>query len=152
MLDLVIRGGLVVTPEEVGERDIGIQNGTIVAIAMPGALPTEAAQVIEAQSHIVLPGGIAGQVSQHHLVRGCARSVSTCADGIRGLPRAPLQAELLGIIEWVRGVVAIGEVALYDRLALGGIPRWNETSHKTRERRAPEFRGRAELVIQPADR
>ena len=58
MLDLVIRGGLVVTPEEVGERDIGIQNGTIVAIATPGTLPTEAAQVIEAQGHIVLPGGI----------------------------------------------------------------------------------------------
>src|SRR5215831_19315449 len=58
MLDLVIRGGLVVTPEEVGERDIGIQNGTIVAVAMPGTLPAEAAQVIEAQGHIVLPGGI----------------------------------------------------------------------------------------------
>ena len=58
MLDLVIRGGLVVTPEEVGERDIGIQNGTIVAIATPGTLPAEAARVIEAQGHIVLPGGI----------------------------------------------------------------------------------------------
>ena len=58
MLDLVIRGGLVVTPEEVGERDIGIQNGTIVAIATPRTLPTEAARVIEAQGHIVLPGGI----------------------------------------------------------------------------------------------
>src|SRR5262245_23499563 len=58
MLDLVIRGGLVVTPEEVGERDIGIQNGTIVAIATPGTLPTEAARIIEARDHIVLPGGI----------------------------------------------------------------------------------------------
>ena len=46
MLDLVIRDGLVVTPEEVGERDIGIQNGTI---ATPGTLPREAVQVIEAQ-------------------------------------------------------------------------------------------------------
>src|SRR5262249_51462604 len=35
-----------------------IQNGTIVAIATPGTLPTEAARVIEAQGHIVLPGGI----------------------------------------------------------------------------------------------
>jgi dihydropyrimidinase len=58
MLDLVIRGGLVVTPEEVGERDIGVQNGTIVAVATPGTLPAEAARVIEAQGHIVLPGGI----------------------------------------------------------------------------------------------
>ena len=44
--------GLVVTPEEVGERDIGIQNGTIVALATPGTLPTEAVRVIEAQGHI----------------------------------------------------------------------------------------------------
>jgi dihydropyrimidinase len=58
MLDLVIRGGLVFTQAEVGERDIGIQNGTIVAIATPGTLPTEAVRVIEAQGHIVLPGGI----------------------------------------------------------------------------------------------
>ena len=58
MLDLVIRGGLVVTPEDVGERDVGIQNGTIVAIASPGTLPREAARVIEAQGNIVLPGGI----------------------------------------------------------------------------------------------
>src|SRR4029434_11295258 len=41
-----------------GERDIGIQNGTIVAIATPGTLPTEAVRSIEAQGHIVLPGGI----------------------------------------------------------------------------------------------
>ena len=58
MLDVVIRGGLVVTPEDVGERDIGVQEGKIVAIASPGRLPTEAARVIEAQGHIVLPGGI----------------------------------------------------------------------------------------------
>lgn len=58
MLDLVICGGLVVTPEEVGARDIGVQEATIVAIASPGRLPTESAQVIEAQGYLVLPGGI----------------------------------------------------------------------------------------------
>src|SRR5215831_9117255 len=58
MLDLVIRGGLVVTPEDVGERDIGVQEGKIVTISSPGRLPTEAARVIEAQGLIVLPGGI----------------------------------------------------------------------------------------------
>jgi dihydropyrimidinase len=58
MLDLVIQGGLVVTPEAVGERDLGVQNGTIVALTSPGALPTEAARVIDARGQIVLPGGI----------------------------------------------------------------------------------------------
>jgi dihydropyrimidinase len=58
MLDLIIRGGRVVTPEVVGERDVGIQNGAIVAIASPDTLPTDNARVIDANGLIVLPGGI----------------------------------------------------------------------------------------------
>jgi dihydropyrimidinase len=58
MLDLLIRGGLVVTPEEVGERDIGVQDGKIVAVTWPATLPAEAARVIDARGKIVLPGGI----------------------------------------------------------------------------------------------
>jgi dihydropyrimidinase len=58
MLDLLIRGGLVVTPEEVGERDVGVQDGRIVAVTWPGTLPAEAGRVIDARGRIVLPGGI----------------------------------------------------------------------------------------------
>jgi hypothetical protein len=38
ILDLVTRGGLVVTQDDVGERDIGVQHGTIVAGAPPGTV------------------------------------------------------------------------------------------------------------------
>ena len=48
MLDMLIRGGIVVTPEEVGERDVGVQDGTIVAVTSPGMLPDEAGRVIDA--------------------------------------------------------------------------------------------------------
>jgi dihydropyrimidinase len=58
MLDLIIQRGLVVTPEDMGHRDIGVQDGKIVAVAMPGSLTVDAARVIEAQGMIVLPGGI----------------------------------------------------------------------------------------------
>lgn len=58
MLDLMVRGGLVVTPEEVGERDVGIRDGKIVAVAWPGTLAPDAGRVIEAQGKIVIPGGI----------------------------------------------------------------------------------------------
>jgi dihydropyrimidinase len=58
MLDLVIQGGVVVTPEDVGERDVGVQDGKIVAVTSPGALLIDAGRVIKAQGHIVLPGGI----------------------------------------------------------------------------------------------
>src|SRR5688572_12406612 len=58
MLDLLIRGGIVVTPEEVGERDVGVQDGKIVAVAWPGTLPADAGRLIDAHGKIVLPGGI----------------------------------------------------------------------------------------------
>jgi dihydropyrimidinase len=58
MLDLLIRGGIVVTPEEVGERDVALQAGRIVAVAWPETLPADASRVIDARGKIVLPGGI----------------------------------------------------------------------------------------------
>lgn len=58
MLDLLLQGGTVVTPEEVGERDIGVQDGSIVAVTSPGTLPADAGRVIDARGKIVLPGGI----------------------------------------------------------------------------------------------
>ena len=58
MLDLVIRGGQVVTPQAVGEMDVGIQGEKIVAVGRPGTLAAEAGRVIEARGKIVIPGGI----------------------------------------------------------------------------------------------
>jgi len=58
MLDLVIRGGRVVTPQGVGEWDIGVQGERIAAVALPGALPDTDARVIDARGRIVVPGGI----------------------------------------------------------------------------------------------
>ena len=58
MLDLVIKGGQVVTPMGVGLWDIAIQGEKIVAVAAPGALPDEAGRVIDATGMVVVPGGI----------------------------------------------------------------------------------------------
>jgi dihydropyrimidinase len=58
MLDLVIRGGQVVTPQSVGEMDIGIQGEKIVAVGWPGTLSAETGRVIDARGKIVIPGGI----------------------------------------------------------------------------------------------
>jgi dihydropyrimidinase len=48
MLDLVIRGGQVVTPAGVGAWDVGIEGERIVALALPGTLSAESARVIDA--------------------------------------------------------------------------------------------------------
>src|ERR1700712_2576936 len=59
MVDLVIRGDRVVTPQGVGAHDILIAGGTIAAIAAPGsiALP-QGTRLIDATGKIVIPGGI----------------------------------------------------------------------------------------------
>ena len=58
MLDLIIRGGQVVTPEGVGNVDIGVQGEKIAAVALPGTLEVEARRTIDATGKVVLPGGI----------------------------------------------------------------------------------------------
>ena len=58
MLDLVITGGQVVTPQAVGEMDIGIQGEKIAAVGWSGTLAADAGRVIDAAGKIVIPGGI----------------------------------------------------------------------------------------------
>src|SRR5262245_9525424 len=58
MLDTVIRGGQVITPQGAGAWDIGIEGERITAVAQPGTLPTGNARVIDATDKIVSPGGI----------------------------------------------------------------------------------------------
>ncbi|MGE0679800.1 MAG: amidohydrolase family protein [Candidatus Binatia bacterium] len=58
MLDLIIRGGQVVTPQAVGEMDVGIQGEKIVAVGYPGTLAIGAGREIDARGKIVIPGGI----------------------------------------------------------------------------------------------
>ena len=58
MLDMIVRGGQVVTPHGVAGVDVAIQDGKIVALAHPGVLEVEVKRVIDATGKIVLPGGI----------------------------------------------------------------------------------------------
>ena len=58
MLDIIIKGGRVVTPAGAGDWDIAIQGEKIVAVALPGVLPEEGARVIDAVGKIIVPGGI----------------------------------------------------------------------------------------------
>ena len=58
MLDLVIKGGQVVTPQAVGEMDIGIQGEKIAAVGWAGSLAADAGREIDATGKIVIPGGI----------------------------------------------------------------------------------------------
>ena len=58
MLDLIIRGGQVVTPWGVSGWDVAVQGERIVAVAEPGTLTEDAVRTIDAGGKIVVPGGI----------------------------------------------------------------------------------------------
>jgi dihydropyrimidinase len=57
MLDLVITGGQVVTPQGVANMDIGVQGEKIAALGWPGTL-SGGDRTIDARGKIVVPGGI----------------------------------------------------------------------------------------------
>lgn len=57
MLELAVRGGMVVTETGILAADIGIENSTIVQLAAPGALPGARRELI-ADGCFVLPGVI----------------------------------------------------------------------------------------------
>jgi dihydropyrimidinase len=59
MLDLVIRGGNVVTPNGPGFWDVAVSNGKIVAVAAPEVLrDVQAGRTMDATGKLVIPGGI----------------------------------------------------------------------------------------------
>ena len=65
MLDLIIRGGQVVTPQGVGVWDVGVEGERIAAVATPGSLPADGARVVDATGQLVIPGGIDPHVHTH---------------------------------------------------------------------------------------
>ena len=68
MLDLIICGGDVVTPQGVVQGDVAVAGETIAAIAAAGVLSAESAiRVVDATDHIVIPGGIDPHVHLHHV-------------------------------------------------------------------------------------
>jgi dihydropyrimidinase len=58
MLDLVVRGGRVITPWGVGAWDVAVQGEAIVAIAEPGQLTRDIGRIIDATGKVVIPGAI----------------------------------------------------------------------------------------------
>jgi dihydropyrimidinase len=68
MLDIIIRGGEVVTPQGVAICDVAIAGETIAAVTTPGALAGQSGiREIDASGRIVIPGGIDPHVHLHHV-------------------------------------------------------------------------------------
>ena len=82
MVDLIIRGGQVVTPAGVGTWDVVVQGERIAAVTEPGTIGTEGANVIDASGKIVVPGGVEPHAhigDRHQPERAGAEPVSKAA-------------------------------------------------------------------------
>lgn len=67
MLDLIIRGGDIVTPTGVVKGEIGVAGEKIAAIGQTGSLTAGAnTKVVDATGKIVIPGGVDPHVHMHH--------------------------------------------------------------------------------------
>ncbi len=92
MLDMLIKGGQVVTPSGVGNWDVGVQGEQIVAVALPGVLAEEGATVIDATGKIVVPGGVEAHAHAAANVQPGAR------ESVPGTPNAGPAVHSLGAI------------------------------------------------------
>src|SRR3569833_1181962 len=61
-VDLIVANGRVVTSDTTFEADLAIEDGRFVAVAEPGGLRLDAAEVYDASGLHVLPGVIDGHV------------------------------------------------------------------------------------------
>jgi dihydropyrimidinase len=68
MLELLVRGGRVVTPDAVAVLDIGVQDGRIVSLTAPDTTPNEANRTVDATGLLVVPGGIEPHAHLAHYI------------------------------------------------------------------------------------
>jgi dihydroorotase-like cyclic amidohydrolase len=151
MLDLIIRGGEVVTPQGVAHCDIAISGETIAALAAPGALAAQpAARVIGAAGHIVMPGGIDPHVHQHHIwIKPDGTPLTTA--GPEQVGRAALfggTTTLIDFAYWRDGLSARAAIEKRDQDFVGKSPCDFAYHIMLHTEPPPEFSGQLAEVIQ----
>jgi dihydropyrimidinase len=89
VIDLVISGGLVVTPDRTAVRDIGIAGERIAYVAEPGAVAHADSRVIDARGTIVFPGGVEAHAHIHErMYRGWSAGEEVWLQSPEGATRA----------------------------------------------------------------
>jgi dihydropyrimidinase len=89
VIDLVVAGGLVVTPARTAVLDVGIDGEHIAYVAAPGALAPEGARMIDASGRIVVPGGVEAHAHIFEpMYRGWSRGEDVWLQSPEGATRA----------------------------------------------------------------
>ena len=125
MLDLIICGGDVVTPQGVVQGDVAVAGETIAAITASDVLSAKTAnRVVDATGHIVIPGGIDPHVHLHHVwIKPDGTPLVTA--GPEQVGRAALHGGTTTFIDfayWRDGATALEAVENRDRDFVGKSP------------------------------
>ncbi len=133
-MDLIIKGGTIVTASETYVADIGVEDGKIEVIG--NLTPDNGTEVIEATGKQVMPGFIDAHV---HLSLPFSGTISAdtfetgtraaAAGGVTTIVDFAIQAKGISLKETIRNrkVEADGEVHV-DYSLHGGITDWNEST------------------------
>src|SRR6202162_4375835 len=151
MLELIIRGGDVVTPEGVARCDIGIAGESIAAIAAPGTLLAQSAErTIDAPGHSVRPGGIDPHVHLHpDWIKPDGTPLVTA--GPEQVGRAALHGgttTFIDFVYWRQGASALQAIESRDKDFVGSSPCDWAYHIMLHSEPPPEFSGQLAEAIQ----
>jgi dihydropyrimidinase len=118
VIDLVIRNGLVVTPEQEAVLDVGIEGETIAFVAEPGSIETDAPE-LDAAGLLVLPGGIEPHAHIHEpMHRGWTHGEEVWLQPPEGASRAALHGGTTTVISFAFMDVHVTDVEFDCNLAV----------------------------------
>jgi dihydropyrimidinase len=119
MADLVVRGGLVVTPDGTAELDVVVEGETIASLAEPGWVPAEGVRVLDARGKIVLPGGVEPHAHIFEpMYRGWSRGKEVWLQTPEGATRAAIFGGTTTVLSFAFMAIHVTEQEFDARLAV----------------------------------
>ena len=126
MLDLAIKGGVLLTEQGQFPADLGIEQDRIAIIAQPGALPA-ARRELSAEGCLVMPGAI--DIHFHvrapgHPERGTfvTETQAAAAGGVTTVLEMPISVPCCARVEIFENRKALGRRESYVNFGLYGAP------------------------------
>jgi dihydropyrimidinase len=119
MADLVVAGGLVVTPEGALERDVVVEGETIAAFAEPGTVQVGGARLLDATGRIVVPGGVEPHAHIFEpMYRGWSQAKDVWLQSPEGATRAAIFGGTTTVLSFAFMAVHVTEQEFDARLAV----------------------------------
>jgi dihydropyrimidinase len=119
MVDLLVSGGLVVTPDGTARLDVVVEGETIAAVVEPGAVEAGGARVLDATGKVVLPGGVEPHAHIFEpMYRGWSQGKQVWLQTPEGATRAAIFGGTTTVLSFAFMAVHVTEQEFDARLAV----------------------------------